>query len=117
MNLQQVIAAKANYVMAHNHLHRRYLTLQQAVEEVASSPESGEEDIVTLPPEQGDFYATDVEEDEKVSHKNDLLLNNVAGTIEIHNVHNDKENEVVSNSPAIQIEGKTSQPPSKRWRR
>ena len=55
MNLQRVIAAYAYYVMAHNHLHRRYLTLQQAVEEVANSPESDEEDIVILLPGQGDF--------------------------------------------------------------
>ena len=46
MHLQRVIAAYAHYVMAHNHLHRRYLTLQQAVEEVANSPGSDEEDIV-----------------------------------------------------------------------
>ena len=54
------------------------------------------------------------EEDDKVSHKNDLLPNDVAGTLEIHNEHIDKDNEVVSDSRAIQIEGKTSQPPSKR---
>ena len=103
------------YVMADNHLHRRYLTLQQAVEEIANSPESDEKDILILPPEQCDSYVTDVEEeDEDVSHKNNLLPNNVAGTLEIHNEHNDKENEVVSDSLAIQIEGKTSQPPSKR---
>ena len=115
MNLQRVIAASAYYVMAHNHLHKRYLTLQQAVKKVANSPESDEEDIVILPPEQGDSYATDVEEeDEDVSHKNDLLLNDIAGTLEIHNEHNDKENEVVSDSRAIKIEGKTSQPPAKR---
>ena len=114
MNLQRVIAAYAYYVMAHNHLHRRYLTLLQAVEEVANSPESDEEDIVILPLGQGDSYATDVEEeDEDVSHKNDLLPNDVAGTLAIHNEHNDKENEVVSNLRAIQIEGKTSQPLSK----
>ena len=62
MNLQRVIAAYAYYVMAHNHLHRRYLTLLQAVEEVANSPESDEEDIVILPPEQGNSYASGVEE-------------------------------------------------------
>ena len=100
--------------MAHNHLNRRNLTPQQAVEEVANSPESDEEDIVILPPEQGDCYATDVEEDEDVSHKNDLLPNDVAGTLEIQNEQNDKENEVASDSRAIQIEGKTSQPPSKK---
>ena len=114
MNLQRVIEACAYYVMTHNHLHRRYLTLQHAVEEVANSPESDEEDILILPPEEGDSYATDVEEDEDVSHKNDLLSNDVAETLEIHNENNNKENEVVSDSQAIQIEGKTSQPPSKR---
>ena len=83
--------------MAYNHLHRRYLTLQKAVEEVANSPESDEEDIVILSPEQDDSYATDVEEEDKdVSHKNDLLPNDVAGTLEIHNEHNDKENVHVS---------------------
>ena len=53
MNLQRVIAAFAYYVMANNHLHGRYLTLQQAVEEVANSLESDAEDFVILPPEQG----------------------------------------------------------------
>ena len=58
------------------------------------------------------FYATDVEEeDEDVNHKNDLLPNDVAESLEIHNKHIDKENEVVSDSRAIQIEGKTPQPP------
>ena len=45
MNLQRVIAAYVYYVVAHNHLHRRYPTLHQAVEELANSPESDEEDI------------------------------------------------------------------------
>ena len=112
--MQRAIAAYVYYVMAHNLLHRRFLTLQQAVEEVANSRESDEEDIVISPPEQGDSYATNVEEDEDVSHKNNLLPNDAAGTLEIHNEHNGKENEVVSDSRAIQIEGKTSQPPSKR---
>ena len=53
MNLQRVIAAYAYYVMIHNYLHRRLLKLLQTVEEVANSPESDEEDIVILPPEQG----------------------------------------------------------------
>ena len=99
MNLQRFIAAYACYV--------------KAVEEVANSPESDEENIVILPPEQGDSYATDVEEeeeDEGVSRKNDLLPSDVTGTLEIHNEHNDEENEVVFDSRAIQIEKKTSQP-------
>ena len=70
MNLQRVIAASAYYVvaflsLAYYHLQKRYLTLQQAVKEVANSPESDEEDIVILPPEQGDSYATDVEEEDE----------------------------------------------------
>ena len=36
--MQRVIAAFAYYVMAHNHLHRRYLILQQAVEELQTHP-------------------------------------------------------------------------------
>ena len=61
--------------MAHNHLCRHYLTLQQAVEEVANSLKSNEEDIVILPLEQGDSYATDIKEDEDVpvSHKNNFF--------------------------------------------
>ena len=114
MNLQRAIAAYACYIMTHNHLHRLYLTLQQAVEEVANSPESDEKDIVILPTEQGHSYATHAEEDEDVSHKNDLLPNDVAGTLETRKEHNDKENDVVSDSRAIQIEGKTSQPSKRR---
>ena len=68
--------------MAPNHLHRLYLTLQQAVEEIPNSPENNDEDIVILPPKQDDSYAADVEEDNDVSHKNDLLPNDIAGTLE-----------------------------------
>ena len=49
-----------------------------------------------------------------VSHKNDLLPNDVAGTLAIHNEHNGKGNKVISDLRDIQIEGKSSQPPSKR---
>ena len=46
---------------------------------------SEEKDIVVLPPEQDDTYATDVEEDDvDECHKNDLLPNNVARTLEVH---------------------------------
>ena len=80
----------AYYVMAHYHWHRRYRTLQQALEEVANSSASDEEEIVNLPPEQGDSCAFDVEkEDEDVSHK-----------------HNDKENEVASNSQVFKLKEK-----------
>ena len=61
VNLQGAIAAYAYYVMAHKHLYRRCQTPQQAVEEVANSPETDEEDIVIILPEQDDSYATDVE--------------------------------------------------------
>ena len=65
MSLQRVIAAYVYYVVAHNHQHKRYLTLEQAVKEVANAPEIDEEDIVIFPPEQGDFYATDVDEEDE----------------------------------------------------
>ena len=42
---------------------------------------SEEKDIVILPPEQDNTYATDVEEDDvDECHKNHLLPNDVAGT-------------------------------------
>ena len=46
--------------MTSNQLHRRYLTLLKAVEDVLESTGSKEKDIVILPPAQGDAYATDV---------------------------------------------------------
>ena len=64
--------------MTCNQLYRRYLTLQEAVQEVLGSTGSEEKDIVILPPAQGDAYAADVEEDDAAKcHKNDLLLNDV----------------------------------------
>ena len=60
MNLQRGIAAYPYYVMAHNHLHSHHLTLQQAVQKVANSPESSKEGVVILPPEKSDSYATDL---------------------------------------------------------
>ena len=44
--------------MARNHFHKRYVTVEQAVDEVVNSTGSDEDDIIILPPEQGDFYAT-----------------------------------------------------------
>ena len=44
-------------------LHRKYLNLQEAVDDVLESTGSEEKDII-LPPAQGDAYATDVEEDD-----------------------------------------------------
>ena len=72
--------------MTSHQLRRRYLTLQEAVEDVLESTGSEEKDIAILPPEQDDTYATDVEEDDvDECHKNDLLPNDVAGTLEVHN--------------------------------
>ena len=72
--------------MTSNQLHRRYLTLLEAVDDVLGSTGSEEKDIVILPPAQGDAYATDVEEDDvDECHKNDLLPNDVARTLEKHN--------------------------------
>ena len=48
--------------MTSNQLRRRYLTLQEAVDDVFGSTGSEEIDTVILPPAQGDAYATDVEE-------------------------------------------------------
>ena len=63
-----------------------------------------------MPPAQGDAYATDVEEDE--CHKNDLLLNDIAGTLE---VHNNDECEVASDVSAVQ--SKEIKPPSPKKRK
>ena len=72
--------------MTSNQLHRRYLTLQEAVDNILGSTGSEEKDIVILLPTQGDAYATNVEEDDvDECHINDLLPNNVVGTLEVHN--------------------------------
>ena len=72
--------------MTSNQLHRKYLTLQEAVYIVLRSTESEKKDIVILPPAQGDADATDVEEyDVDECYKNDLLPNDVAGTLGVHN--------------------------------
>ena len=72
--------------MTSNQLHRRYLNLQEAVDDVLGSTGSEEKDIVILPPAQGDAYATDVEKnDVDELHKNDLFSSDVAGTLEVHN--------------------------------
>ena len=63
-----------------------------------------------MPPAQGDAYSTDVEEDDVDEyHKNDLLPNDVAGTLE---VHNNDECEVASNVSAVQ--SKENKPPPKK---
>ena len=57
-------------------------------------------DIVILPTAQGDAYASDVEEDDvDECHKSDLLPNDLAGTLE---VHNNDECEVASHVSAVQ---------------
>ena len=56
------------------------LTLEKAVEKVLESAE-----IVILPPEQRDTYATDLEEDnEHICHRSVSLPNDVARTLEVH---------------------------------
>ena len=66
-----------------------------------------------MPPAQGDAYATDVEEDDvDECHKNDLLPNDVVGTLEVHN--NDKC-EVASDVSTVQ--SKKKQSPSKKKRK
>ena len=99
--------------MTSNQLHRRYLTLQEAVDDVSVSTGSEEEDIVIFPPAQGDAYATNVEEDDvDECHKNDLLPNDIAGTLE---VHNNDECEVTFDVSAVQ--SKENKPPSKKKRK
>ena len=96
--------------MTSNQLHRRYLTLQEAVDDVLGSTKSKEKDIVILLPAQGDAYATYVEE----CHKNNLLSNDVTGTLE---VHNNNECKITSDPSAVQSkENKTSPKKRKRMR-
>ena len=60
--------------------------MQEAVDEDLGSTGSKEKDIVILPPAQGDVYTTDVKKDDvDECHKNDLLPNDVAGKLEVHN--------------------------------
>ena len=99
--------------MTSNQLHRRYLTLQEAVDDVFGSTGREEKDIVILPPAQGDAYATDVEEDDvDECHKNDLFPNDVAGTLE---VHNNDECDVASGVSAVQ--SKENKLPTKKKRK
>ena len=95
--------------MARNHFHKRYVTLEQAVDEVVNSTGSDEDDIIILSPEQGDSYATDIEEEEEdICHKNDKLPNDVVGFLEVHKKNSD-ENEVDSDiSETVQIEETSS---------
>ena len=70
------------------------LTLEEAVEKVLQCAESEEADIVILPPEPGDTYATDLEEDdEDICHRGDSLPNNVAGTLEVDKRDDGADNE------------------------
>ena len=99
--------------MTSNQSHRRYLTVQKAIDDVLGSTGSEEKDNVILPPAQSDAYATYVEEDEvDECHKNDLLPNDVTGTLEIHN--ND-DCEVASDVAAVQVK-KTNHRQRKRER-
>ena len=99
--------------MTSNQLHRRYLTFQEAVDDILGSTESKEKDIVILPPAQGDSCGTDLEENDVDEwHKNDLLPNNLARTLEVHNNH---ECEVASDVSAVQ--SKENKPPPKKKRK
>ena len=70
------------------------LTPEEAVEKVLECVESEEADIVILPPEQRDTYATDLEEDdEDIFHQGDSLPNDVAGTLEVHKRDDGADNE------------------------
>ena len=73
--------------------------MQEAFDNVLGSTGSGEKGIGILPSAQGDACATDVEEDDiDDCHKNDLLPNDVAGTLE---VENNDECEVASDISAV----------------
>ena len=93
--------------MTSNQLHRRYLTLQEAVDDVLGSTGSEEKDIVILPPAQGDAYTTDLDE----YLKNDLVPNDVAGTLK---EHNNDECEVTSDVSAVQSKENKPLPKKKR---
>ena len=98
--------------MISNQLHRRYLTLQEAVDDVLGSTGSEEKHVVILPPAQGDAYASNVKEDDvDECLKNDLLPNDIAGTL---NVHNNDESEVASEVSAVQSKKNKPAPKKKR---
>ena len=98
--------------MINNQLYRRYVTLQETVDDVLGSTGSEKKDNVILPPAQDDTYATDVEEDNvDKCHKNDLLPNDVAGTLE---VHNNDECEVAPD--VLAVHSKENKPPAKKKR-
>ena len=97
--------------MAGNQQCRQYLTLQEAVDNVLGSTESVEKDIVIIPPEQGDPYATYVKKDgEDKFHRNYLLPTDVADTLEIHK-HKNKECKITSDLQTVQSNEKLN----KRW--
>ena len=65
-----------------------------------------------MPHTQDDVYATDIEEgDVDECHKNDLLSNDVAGALE---VHNNDECRVASNVSAVQNKQNKPSPMKKR---
>ena len=98
--------------MVSNQLHRRYLTLLEAVDDALGSVGSEEKDNVILPPVQGDTFASDVEEDDvDECHRNDLLPNDVAGALE---VHNSDECEAAFNVSAVQSKENKPLPKKKR---
>ena len=98
--------------MTNSELHRRYLTIQELVDDVLGSTGSEEKDIVILPPAQGDAFATDVEKDNvDECHKNDLLPNDVAEPLE---VHNNDECKIAPDASAVQSKENKPLPKKKR---
>ena len=101
--------------MASKQLFRQYITLLEAVGNILESTGSEEENVVILPPVHGDSYATVVEEDNvDECYRNDLLPNNVAGTLEVHK-HNNDQCEVASDGSAVRSE--ENKRPSKKKRK
>ena len=80
--------------MTNSQLHKKYLTMQEAVD-ILGSTESKKKDIGILPPTHGDVYATDVDK----CHKKDFLPNDVPGTLE---KRNNDECKVASDVSAVQ---------------
>ena len=101
--------------MTSNQSHRRYLTLQEAADDVLGSTASKEKDII-FPPAQGDAYGIYVEEnDVDECHSNDSLPNDVSGTLEINN--NDECEVASDNIVANTSASKEYKPPSKKKRK
>ena len=87
--------------------------MQEAVDDILGSTGIKEKDIVILPPVQGDAYAADVVEDDvDENHKNGLLPNNVAGTLEV-----DNNDECKVASDVLAVQSKENKPTPKKNRK